>query len=58
MIDIQSPSQGRIRQVLQLSPEQREKVKLEKDAILASLGEDKSISISAITEILKDMLNG
>ncbi|MEN0003941.1 MAG: hypothetical protein AAF798_07350 [Bacteroidota bacterium] len=58
LVDIQSPSQGRVRKVLQLSPQQRERAKLEKDTILASLGEDKSISISAIAEILKDMLNG
>lgn len=57
LIDIQSVEDGRFRQVIQLSKAKQDKAKSEKDAILAVIGDDKSISITAITEILKELLN-
>lgn len=58
LVDLQTLENGRTRQILQLSPRQQKEAKLEKDTILASLGSDKSISIVAIAEILKDLLDG
>lgn len=57
LVDIQTPFQGRVRQILQLSPLHRKKAKQEKDAILASLGDDKSISLAVIAEVLKELLH-
>lgn len=57
LVDIQTANDGRIRQVLQLSSSKQKKAKSEKDAILAILGKDKSISITVIAELLKELLD-
>ncbi|WP_367390117.1 hypothetical protein [Lewinella sp. LCG006] len=57
LVDIQTTEKGRIRKVLQLSPTKQAKAKSEKDAILATLGKDKSISIVVIAEVLKELLD-
>lgn len=57
LVDLQTPTKGRVRQILNLSPTQQERAKSEKDSILASLGNDKSISVAVIAEILKELLD-
>lgn len=57
LVDIQSATKGRTRQVVQLSKKKRKKIQKQKEDILAVLGTDKSVLIAAFTELLNDLIN-
>lgn len=57
LIDIQNAKDGRFRKVVQLSKTKKDKIKSEKDAILAVIGKDKSISIAVLAEMIKELLD-
>lgn len=57
LVDIQGKGKERTRRVLQLSSLQKSQVKSEKDAILAALGNDKTISAAVLAEVLKELLD-
>jgi hypothetical protein len=57
LVDIQSATAGRTRQVVQLSKKKRKKIQKQKEDILAVLGTDKSVLIAAFTELLNDLIN-
>jgi hypothetical protein len=58
LVDIHTVGHGRTRQVVQLSPDQKNRVEIQKKAILAALSDDQSVSIAVITTVLKDLLDG
>lgn len=57
LVDIQGKGKERTRRVLQLTSLQKNQVKSEKDAILAVLGNDKTISAAVLAEVLKELLD-
>ena len=57
VVDLQDVSSGRYRQVLHLSSKRTKKVQRQKDKLLATLGKNKEVSIGAVAQLLKDLLN-
>lgn len=57
LVDIQGKGKERTRRVLQLNSLQKNQIKSEKDAILAALGNDKTISAAVLAEVLKELLD-